>query len=518
EIFDEEKCLCEKVISCCGNGICEAEEILESCPDDCPASIIFTEVLYDSEKPENKKEWFEIYNPADVIFDLTGYSVSDNDYRWEFPEGTLLDPEDYIVVARDAGGFYEEYGCYPDISGFSRTMNNDGDILVLEGRGGKVIDTVSWEGFADGWDIFADESKTIKRNGFTDSDSSSDWMNNKTATPAGCDEIVCRDSEKTCDDGYTAICKNSVIWDDCTDCEPDCTGHEKGQCEESWVCSGWGDCTDGTEERECTDLNSCGSEKNKPEESRECFLCNITCGTCEELSNSECLCETIIPCEGNGLCEEGEQGEPDCPGCDDNDACTNDYYNYTEESCSYEDVVPCCGNGICEEGENSTLCENDCEINGTCNNISLHLMFAEVMYDTPGKETEREWIKIYNPLNETVNLAGWRISDNSGNWSFPEGLSLGSGSYFTIARKDYGFFEMFNCSPSAGGLTLSLSNTGDELTLRNSENEKIDFVSWENYMEGWDIQAGENKIIKRISNGDGPENWISDQEPEPSCT
>ncbi len=515
--LDKEVCSCTEMINCCGNGVCEVEETLDSCTIDCPDLIMFTEVLYDAKKPENDKEWFEIYNPTDLVFDLTGYSVSDNDYRWEFPEGAKLESKNYLVVARDSDGFYEEYGCQPDVSGFSRTMNNDGDILIMKDRGGNTIDIVSWKNHLEGWGLFAEEGRTIKRENFNNTDSPSDWLNNKTATPANCGQIYCKDSEKTCEDGYISVCCNSVINDDCTDCEPDCTGHEITECEETWVCSEWNDCTEGMEERECTDLNSCGSENNKPNESRECFSCDIECGICKYLNVSGCVCIEMTDCDGNGICEEGEYGNSsDCPDCDDDNNCTEDGYNHNEGGCYNDHIIPCCGNGVCEEGENSTSCIEDCENKVGDTNISLHVMFTEVGYDVPTPESKKEWMEICNPTDETVNLTGWKISDNNCIWSFPDGSFIGQGSHIIIAKNASGFAEMFNCSPDMDGFGgQGLNDEGDYLLLNNSLGELIDFVSWENYTDGWDIFANKNKTIKRISNGDGPDNWLSEQDPDP---
>lgn len=43
--------------------------------------------------------------------------------------------------------------------------------------------------------------------------------------------------------------------------------------------------------------------------------------------------------------------------CDDNDACTSD--SLISGKCGHELIVPCCGNGICEDGE-SASCTDDC--------------------------------------------------------------------------------------------------------------------------------------------------------------
>ncbi len=45
-----------------------------------------------------------------------------------------------------------------------------------------------------------------------------------------------------------------------------------GDCEENWVCTGWGECINGAQIRVCDDANKCGTEFDKPETQRDCVL------------------------------------------------------------------------------------------------------------------------------------------------------------------------------------------------------------------------------------------------------
>lgn len=42
-------------------------------------------------------------------------------------------------------------------------------------------------------------------------------------------------------------------------------------CDEEWVCSGWNDCRYGEKERECVDVNHCGTRNDKPDEIKSCY-------------------------------------------------------------------------------------------------------------------------------------------------------------------------------------------------------------------------------------------------------
>lgn len=53
-------------------------------------------------------DWIEIYNRSQTDYDLSGCFLSDgrmNNTKWTFPAGTILEPNDYLVIYEDALGF-----------------------------------------------------------------------------------------------------------------------------------------------------------------------------------------------------------------------------------------------------------------------------------------------------------------------------------------------------------------------------------------------------------------------------
>ncbi|MFH1256384.1 MAG: hypothetical protein V1494_03760 [Candidatus Diapherotrites archaeon] len=101
-------------------------------------------------------------------------------------------------------------------------------------------------------------------------------------------EGICSEGEQTCSGevwgecgqtvfSETEICDNSLDDDcdgliDCSDsmdCPESLPGCET-PCEESWSCTFWSSCVNGTQTRTCTDANECGTTTNKPAESQSC--------------------------------------------------------------------------------------------------------------------------------------------------------------------------------------------------------------------------------------------------------
>ncbi len=82
---------------------------------------------------------------------------------------------------------------------------------------------------------------------------------------------------------------------------------------------------------------------------------------CNKDTNYLCVHQSIVPCDGNKICENGEYlNSTDCPNCDDKNSCTLDKMDYTKGECSYEFLSSCCGNQICDATETGSSCPSDC--------------------------------------------------------------------------------------------------------------------------------------------------------------
>ncbi len=155
---------------------------------------------------------------------------------------------------------------------------------------------------------------------------------------SGCVETECETSAdcltKTC---FAAQCTdNKCVYSSITNC----CGNEICEVGENYTgCAA--DCPN------CDDKNSC---------------------TVDEYDYHEQKCVNTpildVVCCGNGVCETGETYSNcarDCQNCDDGNECTKDSYDYHAQKCVNEVIIPCCGNGICDESaETYSSCPADC--------------------------------------------------------------------------------------------------------------------------------------------------------------
>lgn len=152
----------------------------------------------------------------------------------------------------------------------------------------------------------------------------------------------------------------------------------------------------------------------------------------------------------------------------------------------------------------------------------------EIMYDpsnTQGKDEWNEWIELYNPSINDVNVSGWKvcgiileegyINRTDGKTYYNGSMIIPSHGYAVITDGGTGteVYDNFNVSSdsialhvAASSICGGLDNGKDEIILQHANNFTIDFVE---YSHKWGAK-GNGYTLERI-NATGPsnsqENW-----------
>ncbi len=131
-----------------------------------------------------------------------------------------------------------------------------------------------------------------------------------------------------------------------------------------------------------------------------------------------------------------------------------------------------------------------------------YVLISEVVFNPPGADDLGEWIELYNPTAQTVDLSGWHLGDavNSSDYErlyvFPSGTSIPAGGTLVIARQAAAYqalnypgkplpdFEWNNSSGSVPDLIASgwgtgefaLGNAGDEVLLLDPARKPVDVL------------------------------------------
>ncbi len=108
------------------------------------------------------------------------------------------------------------------------------------------------------------------------------------------------------------------------------------------------------------------------------------------------------------------------------------------------------------------------------------ILIDAVLYDGSINDNE-EAVRLRNISSQTVSLANWSFYDGSRQTTLPPTLTITAGQTIWIAKNEAAFTTQFGFSPDHEEPSwLGLTNTGDELFLRNENDVVIDALIYEN--------------------------------------
>jgi hypothetical protein len=154
------------------------------------------------------------------------------------------------------------------------------------------------------------------------------------------------------------------------------------------------------------------------------------------------------------------------------------------------------------------------------------LIINEIMYHT--REGQPEFVEIFNPGEETVNLLRWSIRDREtpgghiNRYTLSDtSVFIGPGS-FAVLSADSSIFDWFDLNGtetyivSAGRVALGLSSLGDEVMLLDPSDSVIDSVAYNPSWHHPDVFETRGRSLERISpyiESQNPDNWSTSADP-----
>jgi len=144
--------------------------------------------------------------------------------------------------------------------------------------------------------------------------------------------------------------------------------------------------------------------------------------------------------------------------------------------------------------------------------LAPKIKINEIMYNPDDsmqcEDAYCEWIEIYNPTDEEVNLSGWRIYDPSKHeFNILTTPIIEPKSYFILAKNPNNFTQYYpNVGCPIAKVGFSLSNSGETINLTDNFGNLIDSVT---YDDRWGAN-GNGKSLERYdiySFSDNSSNW-----------
>ena len=183
---------------------------------------------------------------------------------------------------------------------------------------------------------------------------------------------------------------------------------------------------------------------------------------------------------------------------------------------------------INDNSNNYQTVENDLTDNIVINEIMYHPYHA---INTP-ENTDEEYIELYNPGNESVDLSGWQFVSGV-NFTFPNDVIIESGEYLVVVANEDVFRDKYQeINNFIGNWEGILSNSGERIELTDENGATIDVVEYADegdwsvrelgpvdfYHRGWewsDEHDGNGKSLELINplfTNDYGQNWSASLE------
>ena len=155
---------------------------------------------------------------------------------------------------------------------------------------------------------------------------------------------------------------------------------------------------------------------------------------------------------------------------------------------------------------------------------SWGLRLNKVYYDVAddrGKESDNEWIEVYNQTNVPLDISGWDICDNASCDTIPANTDLipakGYG-VITATSTTWGYWfvpsEVVKIVLDDARIGNGLGNNGDALYLKRPDGYVVDEMNWQSNTDVWNpgaIDVAEGNVLARVPNGydtDSASDWV----------
>lgn len=106
-------------------------------------NVVINEIHYDPYDKTVPEEFIELYNAGAEAVDCSGWFFSDG-IKYVFPEGTLILPGRYLVLAEDPATLARTMGCADALGPYAGSLANEGETICLRDAAGAVQDSVDY--------------------------------------------------------------------------------------------------------------------------------------------------------------------------------------------------------------------------------------------------------------------------------------------------------------------------------------------------------------------------------------
>ncbi len=125
------------------------------------------------------------------------------------------------------------------------------------------------------------------------------------------------------------------------------------------------------------------------------------------------------------------------------------------------------------------------------------VVINEINYRSVAIQENTEFVELYNAGNTAVNIGNWQLTDGI-TYQFPAGTTLNAGSYIVVCGDPATCQSKFSFSGARGPFTGGLSNSGDEVVLRDASFNVIDEVDYESWKEWPNVRFNDYESTEAV--------------------
>lgn len=137
------------------------------------------------------------------------------------------------------------------------------------------------------------------------------------------------------------------------------------------------------------------------------------------------------------------------------------------------------------------------------------VVFNELMYHPPAEDATGEWVELHNQMAVDVDISGWSLT-RAVEYRFAKGTLIPGGGFLVVSIAPQALAARTGLTNILGPYSGRLSNSGDDLELRNNNGRLMDElqygtdVAWPPAADG--TGASLSKRHEDLATGN-PENW-----------
>ncbi len=134
-----------------------------------------------------------------------------------------------------------------------------------------------------------------------------------------------------------------------------------------------------------------------------------------------------------------------------------------------------------------------------------NIVINEINYNSPSSPNSGDWVELFNPNSNEVDISGWVLLDESAYFSTPNSTVLQPNSYLLLVENEAAFKSAYPWASNYlgsfgdGVQGFKLSNDSELIQLKNAKLDVIDSVRYDDELP-WPVDAdGTGKTLQLVS-------------------